>query len=294
MRLIDEHRKRVTRQESGRDYEFVFSTRKIIDSASIGAVCRRTDTNALLDIGWNGNNIDIDAITAFANGDNLVRYDKLIDQTGRLGYINHEQNPNQAPMATNASYQGLLWANINGPAIGLYKDESNLDVNFNQDWIVHYCFTNEQQNNNDRTNILIRTNKVGSEGNFVMGMRGVGGNYIVHCIYTYRDGTNRTSDIGYTLPKGDNITTFMLYTFSYIGGAFKFYRNGVERSSNGTTENIGGAFSNGIYLGLGYSSIGISSGKVNLNKGVLMKSGDLSSLNVADHITEIMTKFGVI
>lgn len=280
-----------------REYEFVYATHKVIDTNVYPAKVRKVSDNTVQDIGYSGTVINASQITTFADGSE-TRFLGLYDQTERLPMIS-KSTPSYQPLATDLSFNGLDYAKISTQSEG-FTNVIDLNIDFSKDVVVHYVFRNEGVFSSQRMNLAFSTSKSGG-GLFVLGMR-PGTNYTVGFTInndlTYlSQGSQRRAVIA----SGNLTTDFNLFTFSKIGGVYKFHRNGLEQTLDTTNEIIGNPLGHvdefkryGITIGTGYStSLEDINGRINDFKGVLFKGGDLSAFDLSAEMTTVMSKFNI-
>lgn len=262
-------------------FQAVYSTNKIISTAIISSQVRNS-LDSLLDVGFVGNNLNSSAITAHSGGVQSY-FSKFYDQTGNQDAVTNI-NANQTLASTNLG-AGLDYSKDNAQKSGHYLSSSVLPLKMANDWIVDYVFRNETNANNQRSNLVFKTNKTGEQGKFNLSIRPSGSNYVIgaQCLF----GDFRESDVLYTIPIGNTNTTFTLYTFTYIGGVFKFYRNGILQTPTTGTESmrIGNI---GIEIG-SHEGVG-ASGKINDFKTASLYCGsNLGSYDITNHINNMKT-----
>lgn len=279
--------------------QFVFSTYKI-NANSIYPAQIKNSSSAVSDIGFDGGGIiDVSAITSFAGG-NTATVSKIYDQNNRFGYLSIENATGGAqPVCTDVSFAGLNYIRDTNETMGLFRI-NGLPLAMSKDYIVNYVFRNETQTNTNRLNLSIITNLTGHRGRLSVCIRPSGSDYVMGVKYLYTTGVN-TSDVCYSFPIGNTNTNFTLFTYSYIQGVFKFYRNGTLVTTTTTNEFTGGDGIQGIFVGTGgsdmtnfASNVAASSGKTNDFKTLSLYTGiNLTSFDITGYMNTYKSIHGI-
>lgn len=266
--------------------QLAYSTHEIVNGTPYSAQIREIG-GSTLDVGFSGGIIDTSTITSFANG-SPATFSTLYEQIDQKYNLNLAT---QEPLATDNNFEGLDYINDDTESSGLYG-RYNPKINLAGDYIVNYVFRNEQSTINNRSNIIIHTMHPGLKGNFTLMIYKSGLNYYVAVKYKPSSMFSTIADVYYIIPIDDSEIRFTLFTFSYINGVFRFYRNGSVQTESGSGTTVPRALY-GIYLGVGYGNL-LSSGHITEVKTVTFYSGqDLSSFDIDTDMSDFMAIHGI-